>query len=256
MRPRTKRRYTPAARRRVSQRSSARRSKTASGRLRGSVARAARRAPPRSRLRKRTPATQRVLIVAALLIIVGFAALFVITKRRAQEIEGMVLVPAGTYTIGSPAGELGRDDDEAVREVQLGHDLQVMAHEVTIAQWVEWLGQPPPAFEMCGEGCPVVGISWIDAAAVGERGVGSLRVAGVLRDRRRRGRRERDMVGRRVRRLQVADRSRVGDRRQGRITHRVFVRRQRFAFPPRAGRLVGAGGVVPTQQRCLVRVPF
>ncbi|RLA07613.1 MAG: hypothetical protein DRQ59_14340, partial [Gammaproteobacteria bacterium] len=54
---------------------------------------------------------------------------------------GFVLIEAGTFTMGSPADELGRYDTELQHEVTLTHDYWIQATEVTneqyrvLAQW-------------------------------------------------------------------------------------------------------------------------
>ena len=48
----------------------------------------------------------------------------------------MVVVPAGSYRMGSPSGEQGRDDDEGpVREVTFGAPFALGVYEVTVAEF-------------------------------------------------------------------------------------------------------------------------
>ena len=48
----------------------------------------------------------------------------------------MVVVPAGSFRMGSPAGETNRDDDEGpVHRVTIGEPLAVGRYEVTFAEW-------------------------------------------------------------------------------------------------------------------------
>jgi formylglycine-generating enzyme required for sulfatase activity len=51
-----------------------------------------------------------------------------------------VLIPAGTFTMGSPAGELGRWTDETQHEVTLTHGLYISKYEVTEQWWDEVMG--------------------------------------------------------------------------------------------------------------------
>ena len=44
-------------------------------------------------------------------------------------------IPAGTFTMGSPAGELGREPDETQRSVTIGRDFYIGVFEVTAKQW-------------------------------------------------------------------------------------------------------------------------
>jgi formylglycine-generating enzyme required for sulfatase activity len=49
-------------------------------------------------------------------------------------------IPAGTFTMGSPANELGRDADEAEHTVTLTKDYYVGVFEVTQKQWQQVMG--------------------------------------------------------------------------------------------------------------------
>lgn len=49
--------------------------------------------------------------------------------------EGFSLIPAGTFTMGSPSGELGRDSDETQHQVTLMKAFYIAKMEVT---WNEW----------------------------------------------------------------------------------------------------------------------
>ena len=75
-----------------------------------------------------------------------------------------VLVPAGVGTIGSPAGEPGRDPDEGpVRQITLVSSFWLRATEVTRAEWRTVMGSEPLAEPACGQDCPVVSITWDEA---------------------------------------------------------------------------------------------
>ncbi|MDO9069574.1 MAG: formylglycine-generating enzyme family protein [Deltaproteobacteria bacterium] len=50
---------------------------------------------------------------------------------------GFRRLEAGTFTMGSPAGELGRQSDEVQHEVQLTHDFDIQETEVTNQQFLE-----------------------------------------------------------------------------------------------------------------------
>ena len=75
-----------------------------------------------------------------------------------------VPVSVGTFTMGSASLEPGRDDDERERSVTLERDLVMMATEVTQAQFEAEQGYQPSFSKRCGEGCPVEGVSWHEAA--------------------------------------------------------------------------------------------
>ncbi|MFN7962244.1 MAG: SUMF1/EgtB/PvdO family nonheme iron enzyme [Thermoanaerobaculia bacterium] len=77
-------------------------------------------------------------------------------------------VPAGIYTIGSPAGEAGRWDDETRHEVELSRGCWLGETEVTQAQWQKVMGGNLSKFKGCPD-CPVESVSWFAAAEFANR---------------------------------------------------------------------------------------
>ena len=84
----------------------------------------------------------------------------------------LAYIPAGTFLMGSPAGEEGRDDDETQHEVTLSQPFWMGTTEVTNAQYrrfVDATGHREPedwdnaAYNAPNQ--PVVGVSWDDAVA-------------------------------------------------------------------------------------------
>ena len=53
-------------------------------------------------------------------------------------------IPAGTFTMGSPADELGRDPDEAEHSVKITRDFYIGVFEVTMKQWEVVMGSGVP----------------------------------------------------------------------------------------------------------------
>lgn len=82
-----------------------------------------------------------------------------------QDPVRMVLVEAGTFTMGSPEDEVGRFENEDLQRVTLTHDYCVAVTEVTQASFQEVMGQNPSANPACGADCPVERVSWHQAAA-------------------------------------------------------------------------------------------
>ena len=84
----------------------------------------------------------------------------------------MVVVPAGTFAMGSPESEAGRQDNEGPRRyVTFAEPFAVGVHEVTFAEWDACArgggcGGRIPDDEGWGRGDrPVINVSWDDAEA-------------------------------------------------------------------------------------------
>ena len=73
-----------------------------------------------------------------------------------------VLIPAGTFIMGSPLNEPGRDSDEGRHKVTLTRPFYIQTTEVTQGQWQAVMGENPSHFRDCGETCPVEMVSWHD----------------------------------------------------------------------------------------------
>jgi len=89
-----------------------------------------------------------------------------------------VTIQPGTFMMGSPANEPGRDADETQHLVTLTHGFEMQTTTVTQAQWVQVMGNNPSSFQsanycprtftvmngipMCPNN-PVERVSWVDA---------------------------------------------------------------------------------------------
>jgi len=75
-----------------------------------------------------------------------------------------VLIPAGSFDMGSPDSEKERDSDEgAVRKVQITKAFYMSKYEVTQDQYLAVMGRNPSQFS--GGNLPVEGVSWDEAVA-------------------------------------------------------------------------------------------
>jgi formylglycine-generating enzyme required for sulfatase activity len=74
-----------------------------------------------------------------------------------------VLIPAGTFTMGSPPDEPGRADDEVQHRRRISRSFYMQTTEVTQEQWKRVMGNNPSHFKDCGEDCPVETVSWFEA---------------------------------------------------------------------------------------------
>ncbi len=81
--------------------------------------------------------------------------------------KDFVTLPSGSFIMGSPVTELGRDDDETQRGVALTHDFEIMTGEVTKKEFGWVMGYDPAYFPVRGVGLnfPVEQVSWFDALA-------------------------------------------------------------------------------------------
>ncbi|NLF16066.1 MAG: SUMF1/EgtB/PvdO family nonheme iron enzyme [Lentisphaerae bacterium] len=77
----------------------------------------------------------------------------------------MVYVPAGSFTMGSPTAEAGRDSDERQHGVTLTRGFYLGKFEVTQAQWQSVMGRNPSQFTGAGADAPAEMVSWDDCQA-------------------------------------------------------------------------------------------
>ena len=73
----------------------------------------------------------------------------------------MVWCPAGTFTMGSPSSELGRESDETLHSVTISHGFWIGKYEVTQAQYRVVMGSNSSSFK--GDNLPVEEVAWYDA---------------------------------------------------------------------------------------------
>ena len=83
-----------------------------------------------------------------------------VTLANGVKLE-MVKIKAGTFTMGSPEGELGRSSDETQHQVTLTKDYWLGKFEVTQAQYEAIMGKNPSCDK--GSNRPVDYVSWEDA---------------------------------------------------------------------------------------------
>ena len=76
--------------------------------------------------------------------------------------QSMVLIHAGTFTMGSPKSEVDRDSDETQHQVTINYDFLMGKYEVTQAEYEALTGNNPSNFSSC-DNCPVERVTWWDA---------------------------------------------------------------------------------------------
>jgi len=106
---------------------------------------------------------------ASLLLMVFVSGLFLPSGSRALEKTitnslGMdfVLIPAGTFTMGSPTDEPGRERDEVIHTAKITKPFYLQTTEVTVKQWRDIMGKPFFGGKKGSPDMPVVRVSWQD----------------------------------------------------------------------------------------------
>jgi formylglycine-generating enzyme required for sulfatase activity len=88
-------------------------------------------------------------------------------KRSVTNSLGMefVYISPGTFMMGSPSNEPGRDNDEKQHRVTLTQGFYMQTTEVTQGQWKTVMGSNlnrAESFKNCGNDCPVENVDWND----------------------------------------------------------------------------------------------
>jgi formylglycine-generating enzyme required for sulfatase activity len=115
-------------------------------------------------------------------VLVLFYLLVLLDQARAQapkEITNsigmkLVLIPKGTFMMGSPETEKGRQENETQHEVTISKDYYLGVYEVTQAQYQQVMTTNPSYFQgekIKGDSSPhpVEQVSWNDAVEFGKR---------------------------------------------------------------------------------------
>jgi formylglycine-generating enzyme required for sulfatase activity len=83
-----------------------------------------------------------------------------VISSQTIDINSLVYVNGGVFTMGSPVGEPGRSSQEAQRQVTLD-SFYLSRHEITQAQYLEIMGVNPSHFK--GNSLPVEQVTWFNA---------------------------------------------------------------------------------------------
>ena len=74
-----------------------------------------------------------------------------------------VLIPAGSFTMGSHSNEPAEHKDEKPpHDVKITKPFYLQTTEVSQGQWEKVMGNNPSNFKDCGDDCPVEMVSWDD----------------------------------------------------------------------------------------------
>ncbi len=116
---------------------------------------------------------KRVLMLGLCSVAMAFAAARLLapaperTAGWTDPVSGIdfINVPAGTFVMGTPPDEPGREAEEVAHEVTLTRPFYLGKYEVTQAQWTRIMGGNPSAFPACGSRCPVERVNFHDVEA-------------------------------------------------------------------------------------------
>ncbi len=87
-----------------------------------------------------------------------------VAVRNTREMD-FALIPAGSFRMGSPEAEPGRDSDEELHNVTLTRRFYLKATPVTQGEFAGLMGYNPSWFKGAGLEAPVEMVSWFDAVA-------------------------------------------------------------------------------------------
>jgi formylglycine-generating enzyme required for sulfatase activity len=86
-------------------------------------------------------------------------------RRSPKAPDGFVFVPPGSFVMGSPDREEGRQEDEWRHLTEITRGFLIQSTEVTQRQYRDIMQTNPAGFGGCGDDCPVENVSWSDAVA-------------------------------------------------------------------------------------------
>jgi formylglycine-generating enzyme required for sulfatase activity len=76
---------------------------------------------------------------------------------------GYIVISPGTFVMGSPLDEPGRDPDEDQHAVTLTHNYEMSIYQTQQDEFATLMGWNPSDLAACGGKCPVESTSWFDA---------------------------------------------------------------------------------------------
>ena len=80
------------------------------------------------------------------------------------ELEWIDIEP-GSFLMGSPEEELGRNVNEIPHRVTLTRSYQILSTEVTQRDFQILMGYNPTGFPSCGQECPIDAVNWHESVA-------------------------------------------------------------------------------------------
>lgn len=82
--------------------------------------------------------------------------------RDCATCPALMIIPSGTFVMGSPPHEEGRFIDEGPQRKVRVNSFLLGVYEVTQSEWISIMGDNPSYFKKCGGNCPVESVSYGD----------------------------------------------------------------------------------------------
>ena len=124
--------------------------------------------PPEVIMHKKMPITKNVstiyLIFITVIIIISFPVSICGFEKTYTNTLGMefVLVPSGTYTMGSPPEESHRGPSEVRHQATISKPFYMQTTEVTVKQWYSIMERRMMGSQEDAENLPITQVSWYD----------------------------------------------------------------------------------------------
>jgi len=121
--------------------------------------------PQQSPTHQRRPNYAWLVIPAAILVgVVSLGLIWTFVFKSTSIPADMVRIEPGSFVMGSLPDEPHRRSDEGPVEVTITRPFAISRTEVTLAEFQEFMPGGSHVFTACGPRCPVVNVSWAEAA--------------------------------------------------------------------------------------------
>lgn len=104
------------------------------------------------------------LVLIILLVSISLSSLILASEKTFKNSLGMefVLIPSGTFIMGSPADETSRDKGETAHRVSISRPFYMQTTEITLGQWRAIMGKRLFGRRKGTDNMPVAKVSWYD----------------------------------------------------------------------------------------------
>ena len=103
------------------------------------------------------------IFIAAMILISFPGSNYGFEKTFTNTLEmSFVLIPSGTFTMGSPTNEPHRGSSEVRHQVTISKPFYMQTTEVTVKQWHSIMGRRMMMFRQGADNVPVTRVSWFD----------------------------------------------------------------------------------------------